>query len=115
MKTFLSFLLLLTLPLAISSGKGGKVVDTAVTCSDVQGFAGPVPLLIYISDGRIDSVVMQPNSETPSFVRRAVRGGILDRWNGMTVEQARNADVDAVSGATFTSRAVIENVRRGLK
>lgn len=114
MRAFYIVLLLLALPLTISSGRGSRVIDTTEAGADVRGFGGPVPLLIYVSGGRIDSVTMLPNRESPSFVRRAVRGGILERWNGMTVEEAREAHVDAVSGATFTSRAVIENVRRGL-
>ena len=41
-------------------------------------------------------------------------GGMLDRWNGMTVDDALNAKVDVVAGATFSSNAIIENVRLGL-
>ena len=34
--------------------------------------------------------------------------------DGMTVKAARSAKVDAVTGATYSSKAVIENVHRGL-
>ena len=43
-----------------------------------------------------------------------VDGGMLERWNGMSVDEALDANVDAVAGATFSSNAVIENVRIGL-
>jgi len=40
---------------------------------------------------------------------------ILDSWNGMTVNKAIKAKVDGVTGATYSSDALIENVQKGLK
>ena len=39
---------------------------------------------------------------------------LLDKWNGMKVKDAKNMKVDAVTGATYSSKAVIENVQLGL-
>ena len=41
-------------------------------------------------------------------------GGLLEQWNGKTVDEALAAQVDVVAGATYSSNAVIENVRLGL-
>ena len=41
-------------------------------------------------------------------------GGMLERWDGMTVDEALSAKVDVVAGATYSSNAVAENVRLGL-
>ena len=43
--------------------------------------------------------------------RRRLRG-LLQKWNGLTPAQAAALDVDAVSGATYTSTAIISSVRR---
>lgn len=82
--------------------------------SAVPGYAGRVPLKIYISHGIIDSVVALPNAETPDFFNKAA-DALLHKWDGLTVQQAADLHVDVVSGATFSSRAIIDNMQRGLK
>ena len=80
----------------------------------VTGYAGPVPLQIYVSNGVVDSVIALPNVETPDFFDR-VEEELLHRWDGLTIEEAAQLNVDAVSGATYSSRALIDNMQRGLK
>jgi len=92
---------------------GTIVVNTAQTGKDIKGYAGPVPLEITIRENRVVSVSALPNTETPEFFDEAKT--ILSKWNGMTVEEASAAEIDAVSGATFSSRAIVNNVRRGLQ
>ena len=92
---------------------GSIVISTQRMAADVQGYNGPVPLTLFISGGRIDSIRVGENDETPSFLKR-VEEGIIRRYEGMTVSEARNAEIDAVSGATFSSEAVLENIDRAL-
>ena len=40
---------------------------------------------------------------------------MLPKWKGMTVKKALSSEVDAVTGATLSSNAVRENVKRGLE
>lgn len=96
-----------------SLADGTVVVNTTQLASDIKGYAGPVPLDIYINDGRIVKVEALKNAETPDFFDQAK--ALLDRWNGKTLEEARQMKVDAVSGATFSSRAIIGSMRRGLQ
>ncbi|MBR0072598.1 MAG: FMN-binding protein, partial [Bacteroidales bacterium] len=51
----------------------------------------------------------------PGFVNRVVEGGLFDAWNGLTIDQALETEVDAVSGATFTSNGVKESLKACLK
>lgn len=92
----------------------GMVVNTTDLCRDVAGFGGPVPVEIYLSDGRIDSVRALPNSETPSFFARLEHAGLTRAWDGLTVEDAARLKVDGVTGVTYSSRAFITNVRAGI-
>ena len=69
---------------------------------------------VYTVDTKIVKVEALENSETPGFFQRMKDGGMLERWNGKTVDEALAAHVDAVAGATYSSNAVIENVRLGL-
>lgn len=92
---------------------GTFVVNTRVLAKDVQGYGGPVPLKIHIDkDGRLTAIEAEPNAESPSFFDRA--NELFSRWQGKTIDEAMAEDVDAVSGATFSSKAIIRNVQRGL-
>jgi len=88
------------------------VINTTALGSGVQGYAGTVPLEIYVVDGRVADIKALDNLETPDFFKRAAQ--LFDNWIGLTTKQALKLKVDAVSGATFTSNAIIANVRLGL-
>ena len=92
---------------------GWFTVNTKLLAGDVQGYGGAVPLKIHIDGkGVIRSIEALPNAESPEFFGRAKV--LLNRWKGKTVEMAMSEDVDVVTGATFSSRAIISNVKRGL-
>lgn len=97
-------------PVTHSDGK--TVIHTDGLEGTISGYSGPVPLDIYISDGRITEIEPLANAESPSFFKRA--SGILDEWKGKTPQEALDLKVDAVSGATYSSNAIINNVRTGL-
>ena len=93
----------------------GNLLGTALFSSPysdgVKGFNGPTPLLITLdAEGRIKNVVLLENRETPQFVQRVANGGFFASWNGLTVDEALNAQVDAISGATFTSNGVKQSL-----
>lgn len=94
---------------------GSFIVNTKPLAKDVQGYGGPVPLLIHVSkDGVVAAIEAEPNAETPDFFNQAK--SLLTRWQGKTVDgaMAETDKVDAVSGATFSSNAIIANMQRGL-
>ena len=91
---------------------GAFVVNTKPLAKDVQGYGGPVPLKIHIKDGRVAAVEAEPNAESPDFFNRAKE--LFNHWQNKSVDEALAEEVDAVSGATFSSRAIIANMQRGL-
>ena len=91
---------------------GVYIVNTTKLSADVQGYNGPTPLKIYIKDDKIQKIEALPNQETPGFFAR-VQENMMNKWNGMTAKQAATAEVDAVSGATYSSVAVKKNVKLG--
>lgn len=94
---------------------GSFIVNTKPLAKDVQGYGGPVPLRIHVSkDGVVAAIEAEPNAETPDFFNLAK--SLLTRWQGKTVDvaMAETDKVDAVSGATFSSKAIIANMQRGL-
>lgn len=92
---------------------GMAVINTTSLAKDISGYGGPVPLKIYIKNGRVDHVEALKNSESPEFFGQASK--LLTRWNGKTIDEALQMKVDGVSGATFSSRGIIGNMQRGLQ
>ncbi len=93
---------------------GTRVIYSDPLSKNVAGFAGRTPMVIRIKDGVVREVTALPNDETPSFFNRLSRRGLLDSWSGKSLEEALSTKVDVVSGATYSSVAVIENVNRAL-
>lgn len=91
---------------------GTMVINTTLPGKDIIGYAGTVPVEIMLKDERVVSVVALKNSETPAFFRDVEP--LLHRWDGKTLEEAQQLKVDVVSGATYSSKAVIDNVQCGL-
>lgn len=88
-------------------------INTTALTPDVRGYNGATPVELTIVRGRVAAIEALPNKETKAYFRLAA--SLLDSWNGMTVHKALDKEVDAVSGATMTSEALIANVERGLK
>lgn len=96
--------------------KEGKttIINTTTIGKSIEGYNGATPIKIYIERNKIVKIEALPNQETPKYMHR-VKKNLFDKWNGMTVKKAVKADVDGVTGATYTSDAVIKNVKKGLK
>ena len=91
------------------------VVNTTELCKDVIGYDGPTPLKITVVNGVVAKVEALPNTETPRFFEQVLQSGLLKAVVGKKVSEAATMPLDAVSGATWSSKAVIENLRAGLK
>ena len=97
----------------ITKENGVYVVNTTTIGKDVKGYIGPTPLKIYIQKNKVQKIEALKNQETPKYFAK-VKRQLLDKWNGMKVKDAKKMKVDAVTGATYSSKAVIENVKLGL-
>lgn len=92
----------------------GVIISTAPYAPDIKGFAGPTPLYIYVSnEGKVKQIVAADNADTPNFFDGAFTS-LAPQWRDKSMEQAAALKVDAVSGATFSSNAIIANVQRTL-
>lgn len=92
---------------------GEVVINSTNLAHDIRGYGGPVPLRLYVKDGRIKRIELLENAETPSFLER-VKDGVIGLYIGKTPAEARSMQVDAVSGATLSSNAVIKTIGRSL-
>ena len=98
---------------SITKENGYTIVNTTTIAKDVEGYNGPVPLKIFIKKNKIEKIEVLKNQETPKYMVK-VKKAIENAWDGLTVKEAKSKKVDAVTGATFTSEAIIKNVQKGL-
>ena len=100
-------------PQVISKEEGMTVVNTATLGRQVTGYVGATPLKIYVKKNKVVKIEALKNQETPKYMAR-VKKELLDKWNGKKVTEASQMQVDGVTGATFTSEAIKQNVKLGL-
>ena len=92
---------------------GTYIVNTTTLADDVQGYNGTTPVKVYIKKGKIVKVEILKNQDGPKFNAK-VKNQMLPAYEGMSVRQFSKKEVDGVTGATFTSNAVKENVSRAI-
>ena len=92
---------------------GTYIVNTTTLAKDVEGYAGATPLEVHIKKNVIVKVVPLKNQDGPKYNAK-VKKEMLTKYEGMNVKKGTVQDVDAVTGATFTSKAMQENIRRAV-
>ena len=92
---------------------GMYVVNTTTIGKDIEGYNGPTPLKVYINKNKVERIEFLKSMESPKYYAK-VKKALMDQWNGKTVKEAKILQVDAVTGATFSSEAVIQNVQMAL-
>ena len=97
----------------LTKEKGVTVINTTDLATDIEGYVGTTPVKIYIQGDKVLRIESLENEETPKYFDM-VEKKLMKKWNGMPVKTAEKAKVDVVTGATVSSEAVIENVRRGI-
>lgn len=92
---------------------GTYVVNTTKLAQNVEGYQGTTPVEIYIKKDVITKVVPLRNKETPQYFNM-VKKELIAKYAGLSTKKFAQAKVDAVTEATYSSEAVIENVKRGV-
>ena len=119
-KAFMTLLLLAAFTLAQADNvmkkekDGTYVVNTTTLADDVEGYNGTTPLEIHIKKNQIVKVVLLKNQETPKYLAR-IKKQYLPQYEGLKIKKNQSVAVDGLTGATFTSDAIKENVKRGLE
>jgi Na+-translocating ferredoxin:NAD+ oxidoreductase RnfG subunit len=93
----------------------GYAVVTSPYTDDIVGYSGPIPLLICVNkQEKIESVTVLQHFEAPGLIEILEKNRFLDTWNGELWNAAAAKKVDVVSGATMSSQAIIDSVRKRL-
>jgi len=97
----------------------GKITGCAVTTFSDNGFAGKIILLAgFTPEGNIKSIEVIQQNETKGYGSRMTESEFKDQFNGKNPATFKlkvlddNGDVDAISGATISSRAVCDALQK---
>ena len=89
------------------------IVNTTTLGKDVIGYMDTTPVKVYIKKNKVEKVEFLKNQETPKYFNQ-VKKSLLNKWDGLKVKDAATMKVDGVTGATFSSQAIIKNVQLAL-
>lgn len=90
---------------------------------EVRGYGGPVGLMIGVTeDGRVAGIKVLNHSETPGLGSKITQERFLEQpalrkagWEYPPALTQDGGDVQAVAGATVSSRAVVRGINRALE
>lgn len=99
---------------ARAKGADTLKINTTEIGADIIGFNGTTPVEISVTKGVITEIKALPNQETPRYFQM-VKDSLLRKLVGKSVQEVRTMELDAVTGATYSSQAVIRNIQRGLE
>ena len=96
---------------------GTYVVNTTTLCK-TKGYKGTTPVEVYIKAGKVVKVVSLPNTETKGYYAK-VEKNLVSKFAGQKVAKAKKLatqpKVDGCTGATFSTKAVQQNVAAALE
>lgn len=91
-----------------------QVIFTGEIAKKIIGYQGTTPLNITVKNGKIQKIEALPNREDPQYMKRAANK-VFPQFEGLTVQEGINLKADAATGATYTSEALIKNIKMGLE
>ncbi|MFC2164475.1 4Fe-4S binding protein [Acidobacteriota bacterium] len=86
-----------------------------VTSGKAHGYAGEITLAVALSpSGTVEGLAVVEETETPAFFQRVLRSHLLGELKGKSYADSfvLGRDVDGVTGATYSARAMAEAVRQ---
>lgn len=94
---------------------GTVIINTTEIGKGILGYGGATPVEIRIKDGVIEKITPLQNQETPEFFGAIRNSYLFESLDGKKLPEALNAPIDGVAGATYSSEALIKNIRKGIE
>lgn len=103
-------------PLSCTLQEDPNVLLTSPIADNIVGFGGRVPSKIRLNpvDGTISNIEYLPNSEDRDYWQIVLDAKVTEKYIGKTLREAVDLPIDAVSGATLSSKALQESIRKRL-
>jgi Na+-translocating ferredoxin:NAD+ oxidoreductase subunit G len=101
--------------------KGGAYSGTAFTTASPNGYGGTITVMVGVDAAqRVNAIVILGQKETPGLGARIAEEGFRAQFAGRSIADTvwavrqDQGDIDAITAATISSRAVVEAVKAGL-
>lgn len=110
MKKITAILSTLALSATILVGCGGGKYTDGTYTAEGQGASGAIKVEVKVEKGKISEVNLVEHNETKTLV-----DGVKDNLVPEIIEKQSTEGVEAISGATNSSKGVIEAVNKALE
>jgi NosR/NirI family nitrous oxide reductase transcriptional regulator len=100
---------------AYAPGEDGELIGY-VTVGEAAGYGGPMKVAVAVNpQGEVLGLAIIEHKETPSWYDRILNTDFIQSLVGKSFQDAfaLGEDVDGISGATYTTRAIAEATLRG--
>ena len=102
--------------------KNGAFAGTAFEASSDQGYGGKITILVGVaSDNTIYGIEVLEQKETPGLGAQITKPSFTDQFQHKNIVKTKwkvkkdGGDINAITGATISPRAVLDALRAGLK
>ena len=107
---------------AVEAIQGGETIGYVITSTDPNGYGGDIQVSVGIqSDGTVSGIAILSISETAGLGMKAAEPDFYEQYSGKQTDHfyvskdgGEGEEIDAISGATITSRAVTGAVNSSL-
>ncbi len=101
--------------------KNGQFVGAAFESSSDQGYSGTIRILVGVTPSNtVQGLEILQQAETPGLGARITEPAFLDQFKEKNIETTKwkvkkdGGDIDAITGATISPRAVLDALQAGL-
>ena len=102
--------------------KGGRYVGAAFEVTSSKGYGGTIRLMVGVNaDGTMEGLAVLEQKETPGLGAKIQDPGFRDGFRGRSLTNTNwkvrkdGGDIDAITAATISSRAVTDAVAEGIE
>ncbi len=96
---------------------GTYVVNTTTLCK-TRGYKGTTPVEVHIKNGKVVKVVSLPNQESKNYYAK-VEKNLVKKFSDLKLAKAKQLaaekKVDGCTGATYSTKAVQQNMKAALE
>ena len=88
----------------------------AVITAEASGYGGAVPVMVaFNSEGKIEAVQFLDNDETHGLGQKVKDAEFQDQFAGREASEMTINDIDALSGATYSTNGALDGVNAAIK
>ena len=102
--------------------QGSKITSIAVKTYSNNGFSGRIELIVgFLLDGTITGYKVIEQKETPGLGTKVTESKFANQFMGMNPKRSNfkvkqdGGEIDAVTSATISSRAIVDAIKRAYK